>query len=165
MTVDTESSSPAPIPTITPAPTLEPVPPAETSVAPRVEKSDAKGELMSVKVASSGAADTLTFAFADRAVPGYDIRYVDKLLRSDDDVVLLDGSAVLTVSFTNSVPGKNGTIPKKVITNETYDLPAIRQVLLATNLGGALVFGVGTAAQTPFTVAVQGNSLTVSFPR
>jgi len=152
------------LPTVTPAPTLSAVPPDETSVAPRVVKNKNDGHLLAVTATTSGKDDVVTFRFSKGAIPGHTVRYVDALRRDDDDVIMLDGSAALTVTFTNSIPGKTGVIPRKVATNDSFDLPMIRQILLAKNLGGTLVFGIGVSTQAPFTVTTQGDSLMVTIP-
>ncbi len=148
---------------ITPAPSLSPAAPQEDSVAPRTEDSDVEGRLRAVTARSGGDRDTLTFTFEDGAVPGYDIRFVDRVERDNGDALMLEGSAALTVTLTRSTPSVDGAIADDVVTNEAYDLPVIRQVLLATNVAGTVVFGIGTSWQGPFTVSVDGSDLVVSF--
>lgn len=157
------SQSPGPAQTVSPAPSLDPVLPDETSVAPRVAESDAPGQIVSASAAEADDGDVLTFTFASGSIPGYDIRYVDRLERGADDVVMLAGEAALAVTLTNSTLGSDGTIGADIVTNSTFDLPLIRQVLLATNLGGTVTFGVGLATQVPFTVTISGDTLAVAF--
>lgn len=159
-----DPGTPAPAPTVLEAPDLEPVSPADTSVAPRVVDSDSEGQLVEVTATSDGDSDILAFRFEGGAVPGYDIRYVDRLETGDGDVMLLGGSAVQTVTFTHTTPGDGRQIPEGVVTNEDYDLPVIRQVLLATNVGGTVMFGVGTSGLAEFAVTADAGSLVVTFP-
>ena len=153
--------TPAPVPTVTPAPTLDPVAPETLSTAPRSVTSEVAGRLTSVTARSAATSDQVRFEFADGLVPGYDVRYVDVMERAEDEAVLLAGSAALSVTFTSSAPGPAGTTAPDVVTNETFGLPAVRQIVLVTNLGGTLTFGVGASTQVPFTVTVDGATLVV----
>lgn len=159
-----ETSDPTPMATVTRAPDLDPVAPEESSVAPRAVDGAADAKLVSMTAETVGDADTLTLTFADGAIPGYEVRYVDRLERGVDDVVSLDGTAVQTITLSSTAPGTEGSIAESVITNATFDLPTIRQVLLATNLGGTLVFGVGLSWQAPFTVSTMGDDLVITYP-
>lgn len=148
---------------VAPAPSLAPVPDDETSIAPRVSESDSAGRLTSVTAVTEGDADVLTFTFADGTVPGYDIRYVDRVERAAGDPVSLRGSAALSATLTNSVPDTTGALGEGVVTNTDYALPVIEQVVLVGNVGGTLTFGVGLTRQAPFTVTTSADSLVVSF--
>lgn len=149
--------------TVTPAPTADPVAPDVLSTAPRVVENDAAGQLATVTAVSTASADLVTFAFSGGTVPGYDVRYVDRVLRGADDVLDLAGSAPMTVTFTNSTPGEAGVIAPGVVTNQTFDLPEVKQIVLSTNLGGTLVFAIGASTQVPFTVTTEDSSLVISF--
>lgn len=154
----------APPRTVAPAPSLAPVGPEEVSLAPRVMQSDAPAQIIAVTATEGEDLDLLTFTFAPGSVPGYDIRYVDRLERGVDDVVMLDGEAVLTVTLTNSRIGADSSAGADALTNAAFDLPVVRQVLLAENLGGTVTFGVGLAGQAPFAVSISESSLVLAFP-
>lgn len=161
-----EGATTAPPRSVTPAPSLAPVGPEEVSIAPRVMQSDAPAQIIAVSATEGEDLDLLTFTFApgSGSVPGYDIRYVDRLERGVDDVVMLDGEAVLTVTLTNSLLRADSSAGADALTNAAFDLPVVRQVLLAENLGGTVTFGVGLAAQAPFAVSISENSLVLAFP-
>lgn len=166
-----------PVPTAT-APTVTPGPtasgptggptdpglaePGTLSTADRSGAATGPGELASLTVtpAPGGASDLLTFTFSGSTVPAYRVGYVEQVQRRDEPL-LLDGSAALEITFTDTAPGPAGATADGVPTQESYDLPAVRQVVLVENLGGTVRFGVGVADRTEFRVLADGQTLTV----
>jgi len=61
----------------------------------------------------------------------------------------MSAAAASSTSFTSTTPGSDGPIADDVPTNEDLDLPLLRQVVLAHNVGGSLWFGVGVDADAP----------------
>jgi hypothetical protein len=118
-----------------------------------------------VTVTEGPDSDTVTFAFAGGTVPGYEVRYVDAVRRGEDDVVPLDGDAALEIAFVDTAPGAGGATADGVVTNQSYPLDAVRQVVLVENLAGTVRFGIGLAARTPFRVVVTPDALTLELAR
>lgn len=174
------TATPAPTataPTVAPAPTASgaatseapegpsdpgPAEPGTLSTADRSGAATGPGELASLTVtpASGGASDLLTFTFSGSTVPAYRVGYVEQVQRRDEPL-LLDGSAALEITFTDTAPGPAGATADGVATQESYDLPAVRQVVLVENLGGTVRFGVGVTDRTEFRVLADGQTLTV----
>lgn len=165
----TNDDSPAPDQTVTfpepptPAPTGAPVSPTAESVLPRVVETGTVGALTSVAVDSGANADQVVFTFENGGVPAYEIGYVDLLLVHEEPF-LLDGGAVMTVTFTGSSPGPDSVTAEDVPTNENYDGTAVRQIVLAQYLGETVTFGVGVSTQLPYRVEVDDSTLTLIFP-
>ena len=132
--------------------TEQPAPPDAVTTAPRVEESGTPGDLTAVDVDADGDIDTVAFQFEGDGLPPYEIEYRDVLLRGEDDPVLLAGDAVLVVAFRDATPGAGGVTGDDVVTNEEFDQALVRQVVLAKNLGGTVVFGIGVADEVPFSV-------------
>lgn len=159
---DASAEPDGPSPTAAPS-TTAPVPPDTVGTAPRRQPDGTPGDLTAVDVATDSTADTVTFTFDGTGLPPYEIGYQDVVMRGEDDPLLLDGTAAMTVTFTDASPGARGVTGKDVITNETFDQPVVRQVVLARNLGGTVVFGLGLAEQVPFSVEEdrEGGTLTL----
>lgn len=135
-----------------PATTEQPAPPDAVTTAPRVEESGTPGDLTAVEVGADGDVDTVAFQFEGDGLPPYEIEYRDVLMRGDDDPVLLAGDGVLVVTFSDATPGAGGVTGEDVVTNEEFDQDVVRQVVLAKNLGGTVVYGLGVAEEVPFSV-------------
>jgi hypothetical protein len=124
-------------------------PPTDYSTAPVVVESDEAGQLVAVTAESSDGVERLTFEFSG-AAPGYRVEQVDGVTAGPEgDVVPISGETFLTVAFTSTTPGTGGPIADGVPTNESYDLPVLRQVVLVHNVGGDLWFGIGLDASAP----------------
>lgn len=149
-------------PPVTPAPTSDPADPGAISTAPRVATSDVSTRLVSVTATTQDDTDAVTFVFDGDALPAYDIRYVDRLLLGDEPIEIA-GTGVLSVTFTDVTPDEDGVMSEAVPTNEGLDLPVVRQLLLVTNLGGTVQMGIGASAQVPFSLRLDGGTLTVLF--
>jgi hypothetical protein len=123
-------------------------PPTEFSSDPVVERAEA-GQLIAVVPESADGVDRLTLEFSGSA-PGYRVEQVPRVTAGPEgDVVELAGETFLKVAFTSTRPGTGGPISDDVPTNETFDLPVLRQVVLVHNVGGDLWFGVGLDASAP----------------
>jgi hypothetical protein len=113
-----------------------------------VERAEA-GRLVAVRSESVDGVDRLTFEFSGSA-PGYRVEQVPRVTAGPEgDVVELAGETFLNVAFTSTTPGIGGPISDDVPTNETLDLPVLRQLVLVHNVGGDLWFGVGLHASAP----------------
>jgi len=123
--------------------------PTAWSTTPVVVDSDTSGQLIAVTAENRDGVDRLSFEFSGDA-PGYRVEPVRVITAGPDgDVVDVSGRSFLNVAFTSTTPGSDGPIADDVPTNEDLDLPLLRQVVLAHNVGGSLWFGVGVDADAP----------------
>jgi hypothetical protein len=124
-------------------------PPTGYSSDPVVVESDDPGQLAAVTAAGADGVDRLTFQFSGTA-PGYRVEQVDRVTAGPEgDVVEVNGRSYLNIAFTATTPGAAGPLSEDVPTNEEFDLPMLRQVVLVHNVGGELWFGVGVDAPSP----------------
>jgi len=115
-------------------------------------QSTASARLVELKAKRGDDTETVTFTFADTEVlPKYRVHYVDALRsHPEDDPLPLAGNAVLQVEFRLTNPNTDNRMA--VQPNINLDQPQIKQVLLARNVGGSLIFGIGLENRAAFRV-------------
>ena len=129
------------------------------ATAPRAAESEIPGRLTGIFVSAAEDADRVVFDFGKgNSLPSYEVEYVDRLVLGEDEVIPLEGGAALRVTFSRSSPGQDGMTAEDVPTNQSYDGASVRQVLLAENLAGTLVFGIGVTEELEFRVGTAPDS-------
>jgi peptidoglycan hydrolase-like protein with peptidoglycan-binding domain len=107
-------------------------------------------ELVSVRVDGHPAFDRLVLEL-DGELPGYDVRYVQQVLRpATGEPVALRGRAILRVAV---VPSSTFTDEGSPVSPASpTGLAAVRDVVGVSDESAVVTYGIGVAARTPFLV-------------
>jgi hypothetical protein len=112
--------------------------------------------------------DRLQFTFND-GTPGYAAEYVKPPITDEGQgkSVAISGDNVLKLAFESAATNDLTGGAKNYYVGQNRFSPTgtntISEVVKVSEYEGRLLFGIGTRAQTPFTITSSGNILTVTF--
>jgi hypothetical protein len=108
--------------------------------------------LVSVRTARRNGHDRVLFTF-EGSMPGYQVRYVDRVTDQGGRRLPLRGQAFLAVSFEPARARDPGGTTTFQAATRTPDYPSLRQVRFAGDFEGRVSFGIGAADRGGFRVS------------